>query len=77
MSEALQLYLALKAKTKDKRFTAYANRAVNYLFAAVGDKHLPSYTRADANTLRDFLIKKGWLTQASNVTLRWYEPFSI
>ena len=59
MSDALQLYLTLKAKTKDKRFTAYANRAVRYLFEAVGDKHLPDYTRADANTLRDFLIKKG------------------
>ena len=59
MSDALQLYLTLKAKAKDKRFTAYANRAVNYLFAAVGDKHLLSYTRADANGLRDFLIKKG------------------
>ena len=59
MSDALQLYLALKAETKDKRFTAYANRAVRYLFEAVGDKHLPDFTRADANTLRDFLIKKG------------------
>ena len=59
MSDALQLYLTLKAKTKDKRFTAYANRAVNYLFVAVGDKHLRDYTRADANALRNFLIKKG------------------
>ena len=33
MSDALRLYLSLKAKTKDKRFSAYANRAVNYLFA--------------------------------------------
>ena len=59
MSYALQLYLALKAKTKDKRFTAYANRAVGYLFTAVGDKYLPDYTRADANAFRDFLIKRG------------------
>ena len=59
MSDALQLYLSLKAKTKDKRFSAYANRAINYLFAAVGDKYLTDYTRADANALRDFLIKRG------------------
>ena len=59
MSDALQLYLALKAKTKDKRFTAYANRAVGYLFTAVSDKNLSDYTRADANAFRDFLIKRG------------------
>ena len=40
-------------------FATNGNRAVNYLFAAVGDKHLRDYTRADANALRDFLIKRG------------------
>ena len=39
-------------------FATNGNRAVNYLFAAVGDKHLRDYTRADANALRDFLIKR-------------------
>ena len=59
MSNALQLYISLKGKTKDKRFTAYANRAVSYLLKAVGNKYLGDYTRADANALRDFLIKRG------------------
>ena len=59
MSEALDLYLSIKGKGRDKRFFAYAKRAIGYLFDAVSDKPIASYTRSDANALRDMLIKRG------------------
>ncbi|NBR40009.1 MAG: hypothetical protein EBT93_11435 [Alphaproteobacteria bacterium] len=48
MSEALDLYLSIKGKGRDKRFFAYAKRAIRYLFVAVSDKPISSYTRSDA-----------------------------
>ena len=59
MSEALDLYLSIKGNGRDKRFFAYAKRAIGYLFDAVSDKSILSYTRSDANALRDMLIERG------------------
>ena len=59
MSEALDLYLSIKGKGRDKRFFAYAKRAIGYLFDTVSDKPISSYTRSDANALRDMLIERG------------------
>jgi len=59
MSEALDLYISLKGRDRDKRFNAYARRAVGYLFEAVCDKPISEYTRSDANLLRDMLITRG------------------
>jgi len=59
MSEALDLYLKLKGRGRDKRFEAYARRAVKYLFEVSSNKPLSDYSRSDANSLRDMLINKG------------------
>ncbi len=59
MSEALDFYVNIKGKGRDKRFFAYAKRAIGYLFDAVSDKPISSYTRSDANALRDLLIERG------------------
>ena len=58
-SQAAELYLHLKGKERDKRFKAYAKRAVGYLLAVAEDKKLSSYDRDDANALRDSLAKRG------------------
>ena len=36
-SQAAELYLQLKGKERDKRFKAYAKRAVGYLLTVAGD----------------------------------------
>ena len=58
-TQATELYLHLKGKERNKRFKAYAKRAVGYLLAVAGDKKLASYVREDANALRDSLAKRG------------------
>ena len=59
MQDALTDYLRHKGRGKGERFRRYAERSVGYLIKVAGDKPLSSYTRADANTLRDMLIKRG------------------
>ena len=59
MSEALQLYIDLKARNRDQRFIAYSKRTVGYLIEVASDKQLHQYSRSDANNLRDMLISRG------------------
>ena len=64
MSEALELYISMKGRDRDKRFKAYAKRSVGYLFKAVKDKPLTEYTRSDANLLRDMLVTRGLVSSS-------------
>jgi integrase len=59
LSEALELYLKLKGQGKSITFHQAATRACSYLTAICSDKRLGLYTRADANSFRDYLIRKG------------------
>jgi len=59
LSEALELYLKLKGQGKSVTFHQAATRACSYLTTICNDKRLGAYTRADANSFRDYLIRKG------------------
>jgi integrase len=58
ISDALELYLRLKGKTKDAVFTRTATRNVGYVVKVLGDRSIPSYSSADAAGFRDWLISK-------------------
>ena len=64
MTEASQIYLNAKGKSRPLTFTQAVNRSVRYLVSVAGDKSIGSYVREDANNLRDALIAKG-LSRAS------------
>ena len=64
MTEATQIYLNAKGKSRPPTFTQAVNRSVRYLVSVAGDKSIGSYVREDANNLRDALIAKG-LSRAS------------
>ena len=64
MTEASQIYLKAKGKSRPLTFTQAVNRSVRYLVSVAGDKPIDSYVREDANSLRDALIAKG-LSRAS------------
>lgn len=59
LSEGMSIYLRLKGKDRPVTFHRAAERACGYVIDACGDKELPAYTRADANSFRDALIAKG------------------
>ncbi len=64
MSDALQIYLHLKAGKKPLAFTTGATRNVDYLIEVVGNKPIASYTTIDAGRFRDWLIAKGMVTSS-------------
>ena len=57
--DALSEYLRHKGQGKGDRFRRYAERSVGYLIEFVGSKSLADYSHADANMLRDALIRRG------------------
>ena len=59
LSDALELYLRLKAVGKDKVFVRTANRNVGYVIKVLGDKPIRQYSSSDAAIFRDWLIKQG------------------
>lgn len=59
LSEAVAIYLQLKGKGRPVTFHRAAERACGYVIDACGDKHLDTYTKADANAFRDALIARG------------------
>ena len=59
LSDALELYLRLKAVGKDKVFVRTANRNVGYVIKVLGDKPIRQYSSSEATTFRDWLIKQG------------------
>ena len=64
IDDALSEYLRHKGQGKGDRFKRYAERSIGYLIEFVGSKSLTDYTRADAYTLRDALIKRGLLASS-------------
>ncbi len=59
LSEAIELYLKLKSKNKDKVFIRTSYRNVRYVIQALGDRPINSYSTADAAKFRDWLMDKG------------------
>ncbi|SLN71138.1 site-specific tyrosine recombinase XerC [Roseovarius gaetbuli] len=59
LSEAVGIYLQQKGKGRPVTFHRAAERACGYVIDACGDKHLDTYTKADANAFRDSLIARG------------------
>ncbi len=57
-TEAADLYLDLKGKNKGVPFHNLVQRATRYIVRSIGDKDLASYTRANANSFRDYLLEK-------------------
>ena len=54
-----RLYLKIKGKNRGVTFEKSVQRVIRYIIKSIGDKDLPSYTRANANSLRDYLLEKG------------------
>lgn len=59
LSEAVSIYLQQKGRGRPVTFHRAAERACGYVIDACGDKHLDTYTKADANAFRDALIARG------------------
>ncbi len=57
-TEAAHLYLESKGKNKGVTFYNSVQRATRYIISSIGDKNLASYTRANANSFRDYLLKR-------------------
>ena len=57
-TEAARLYLDLKSKNKGVTFYNSVQRATRYIISSIGDKDLASYTKANANSFRDYLLKR-------------------
>ena len=57
-TKAAHLYLELKGKNKGVTFYNSVQRATRYIISSIGDKDLASYTRANANSFRDYLLKR-------------------
>ena len=66
ISDALDLYLRLKGKGKNKTFIRTANRNIEYIIKVLGNKPMRSYSSSDASKFRDWLIEQGM----SNSTLK-------
>ena len=59
LSDALDLYLRLKGKGKDKTFVRTANRNIEYIIKVLGNRAIKSYSTNDAGKFRDWLIEQG------------------
>ena len=57
-TKAAHLYLESKGKNKDITFYNSVQRATRYIISSIGDKNLASYNRANANSFRDYLLKR-------------------
>ncbi|MGE4611248.1 MAG: integrase, partial [Paracoccaceae bacterium] len=57
--DALQIYLEQKGEGRPKTFRAAAERSCKYVIDLCGNKPLPSYTRQDALSFRNWLIERG------------------
>lgn len=57
-TEAAHLYLKIKGKNKGVNFYNSVQRTNGYIISSIGDKNLASYTRANANSFRGYLLKR-------------------
>jgi len=58
-TEAARLYLKIRGKNRGVAFEKSVLRANRYIIVSIGNKDLASYTRANANSFRDYLLEKG------------------
>jgi integrase len=59
MSEAKNIYLKSKGVGRPRTFSQAVDRAITHLINTVGDKPLDTYSRKDANMIRDVLFERG------------------
>ena len=59
LSEAKVIYVSIKSVGRSVAFNQAADRAINNLIDAVGDKPIDRYSRKDVNLLRDQLFDRG------------------
>jgi len=59
LSESNALYYKAKSTGRTKAFKQSLDRAVKYLTDLCGDKPIDTYTRSEANSLRDALVERG------------------
>ena len=59
IDEAMETYLSIKGRNKNKYFFSHTKRAIGYLKECLGLRRLDQYTSADASKLRDWLISRG------------------
>jgi len=59
MTEAKELYVRAKREGRSITFQQAADRAVRELASLSGDKPIDTYTRTEANALRDMFLKRG------------------
>ena len=58
LSDALELYLSLKAVVKDKVFVRTASRNVSCVIKVFGDRAIRQYSSSEAAIFRDWLIER-------------------
>ena len=59
LSDARELYLSLKAGSKDKVFIRTATRNTDYVIKLLGNKTIGSYSSSEAAQFRDWCFKQG------------------
>jgi len=59
LSEAVSIYLEVKGAGRPKTFHRAADRCCGYVIDVCGAKHVLSYTKANANAVRDHLLSRG------------------
>lgn len=59
LSEAQSIYLKAKQKGRPKTFNTAVDRSVRCLVGLHGDKPIDTYSRSEANQLRDAFVEKG------------------
>ena len=62
LSEAKGVYIKGKGKDRSKTFEQAIDRAIGYLIKLHGDKPIDTYTRVEANALRDAFVERGLRT---------------
>lgn len=58
LSEAVGIYLRLKGQGRGVTFQRTTERCCGYVIDVCGDKDISAYTKSDANTFRDDLLKR-------------------
>ena len=59
LSDALEIYLSLKAEGRDKVFIRTANRNIELVIDLLGDRYIGAYASSDAAKFRDHLFDRG------------------
>ncbi|HIF58985.1 MAG TPA: integrase [Rhodospirillales bacterium] len=59
LSEAREIYLKVKGQDRPHTFSSAVERATNNLINLIGDKPIDTYSRSEANLLRDSFFERG------------------